>query len=338
MSFAKRLSAPLRAYFNPRFESIVARLDELSARLDRLEDSTGTIGDAEQLTAQARIDVGESNARFGPSRFASFTSQAVDAAHFGEPAFREWFAMVTDGGMEYHRKPWEHAFVLERARQASVLAAGRRALGFGVGREPIPAVLASCGVDVLATDQAEGTADHWVDSGEHAADLRSLSRPALVDDAMLARHVEFRPLDMNELPGDLGTFHLVWSSCAIEHLGSPRAGLDFVLRSAELLEPGGVAVHTTELELTAKPETADYGHCAVYRAQDLEALATQLREQGFEVDLNLYVSMATPRDRFVALAPYPATDPSHLKLQIFDSVSTSFGIAVRRRSTGDTRR
>jgi 2-polyprenyl-3-methyl-5-hydroxy-6-metoxy-1,4-benzoquinol methylase len=329
----------MRAYFNPRFEAIVERLDELSDRLDRLENSTGTIGDAEQLAAQARIDVGESNARFGPSRFASFTSQAVDAAHFGEPAFREWFATVTDGGMEYHRKPWEYAFVLERARQASTLTAGRRALGFGVGREPIPAVLASFGVDVLATDQAEGTADHWVESGEHAADLRSLSRPSVVDDATLAQHVEFRALDMNELPTDLGTFDLVWSSCAIEHLGSPRAGLDFVLRSAELLEPGGVAVHTTELELTAKAETADYGHCAVYRTADLEALADRLSDQGFEIDLNLHVSMATPRDRFVALPPYPATDPSHLKLQIFDSVSTSFGIAIRRPTTsGGTRR
>ena len=137
-------------------------------------------------------------------------------------------------------------------------------------------------------------------------------------------------MDMNDLADDLGEFDLVWSSCAIEHLGSPEAGLEFVLRTAELLRPGGVAVHTTEFELTTRDETADYGHCAVYRRDDFEALARRLAERGFEIDLNLYVSLATPVDRFVAVPPYPATDPAHLKLQIFDSVSTSYGLAIRR--------
>jgi len=330
VSIVKKLAAPLRAYFNPRFDALVERLDQISARLDRLEGQNGSLEDAHQISVQSHIDVGADNARYGASVFASFTSQAVDSAHFVEAPFREWFALVSDGGMEYHRKPWEYAFILERARQAGVLEPGRKALGFGVGREPIPAVLASRGVDVLATDQADENAEHWKQLGEHAVDLQSLSRPAVVTDDMLREHVTFRPMDMNDISDDLGTFDLVWSSCAIEHLGSPEAGLEFVLRSAELLNRGGVAVHTTEFELTPRSETADYGHCAVYRSEDLERLARQLVDRGFEIELNLYVSMATPRDRFVAVAPYPPTDPSHLKLQIFDSVSTSYGLAIRR--------
>jgi hypothetical protein len=328
MSVLKRLTAPLRAYFNPRFEAVVGRLDEIDGRLDRLE-KTGGGGAGPAL--QDRIDVGENDTRFGATHFASFTSMAVDAAHFREAPFREWFTLVTDGGMEYHRKPWEYAFILERARQGGVLEPGRAALGFGVGREPIPAVLAARGLDVLATDQADEDADHWKDTGEHASDLDALSRPAIVDDATLAQRVTFRAMDMNDLADDLGEFDLLWSSCAIEHLGSPEAGLEFVLRTAELLRPGGVAVHTTEFELTPRDATADYGHCAVYRRADFESLARRLSERGFEIDLNLYVSMATPVDRFVAVPPYPASDPAHLKLQIFDSVSTSYGLAIRRR-------
>jgi SAM-dependent methyltransferase len=330
VSLVKRLAAPLRAYFNPRFEAVVERLDRISDRLDRLEAQSGSPAAATQIAVQASIDVGANNARDGASAFASFTSQAVDSAHFDEPSFREWFALVSDGGMEYHRKPWEYAFILERARQGGVLEPGRSAIGFGVGREPIPAVLASRGLDVLATDQADQNAEHWKQLGEHAVDLQSLSRPAVVDDDTLARQVTFRAMDMNDDVGDLGSFDLVWSSCAIEHLGSPAAGLGFVLRTADLLKPGGVAVHTTEFELSPKEETADYGHCAVYRGEDLERLARQLVDRGFEIDLNLYVSMATPRDRFVAVVPYPPTDPSHLKLQIFDSVSTSYGLAIKR--------
>jgi SAM-dependent methyltransferase len=331
-SVGKRLASPLRAYFNPRFDAVVERLDRISERLDRLEDASGTSGQAVQATVQSAIDVGEHNTRYGPSAFASFTSQTVDAAHFGDESFRHWFALVSDGGMEYHRKPWEYAFILERAHQAAVLEPGRRALGFGVGQEPIPAVLATYGVDVLATDQPAERADHWKASGEHAAGIRSLSRPSVVDDDTLSRHVSFAAVDMNAVPEDFGTFDLVWSACAIEHLGSPPAGIEFVLQSTDLLRPGGVAVHTTELELTPKDATADYGHCAVYRREDLEGLAAELTRRGLEIDLNLYVSMATPRDRYVALAPYPATDPAHLKLQIFDSISTSVGLAVRKPS------
>ena len=64
---------------------------------------------------------------------------------------------------------------------------------------------------------------------------------------------------MNAVPDDLGRFDLVWSSCALEHLGTPQAGLDFIMRTLDLLEPGGLAVHTTELELTprARQPTTD---------------------------------------------------------------------------------
>lgn len=330
MSIVKKLAAPLRAYFNPRFDALVERLDSISDRLDRLEGSSGSLEDGQQISVQSRIDVGANNARYGASPFASFTSQAVDSRHFLEPSFREWFALVSDGGMEYHRKPWEYAFILERARQGSVLEPGRKALGFGVGTEPIPAVLASRGLEVVATDQPDENAEHWKRLGEHAHDLQSLSRPSVIDDATLAAQVTFRAMDMNDVADDLGAFDLVWSSCAIEHLGSPEAGLDFVLRTAEMLEPGGIAVHTTEFELSPRSSTADYGHCAVYRTEDFERLARELMARGFEIDLNFYVSMATPRDRFVAVVPYPPTDPSHLKLEIFDSVSTSYGLAIRR--------
>lgn len=330
MSLAKKLSAPLRAYFNPRFDSIADRLTEIEHRLDVVTGQAGAQDSTLQLEYQSRIDVTGLNARYEPQEFGSDRSIAARAAHFADPAFRRWFDLVHDGGMEHHRKPWEYAFVLDRAERAGVLRTGARAVGFGVGTEPVPAVLASHGVDILATDLAPEDAGHWAESNQHADGVASLSFPAIVDDATLSERVRFAAADMNDPVDGLGRFDLVWSSCAIEHLGSPEAGLDFVLRSAELLEPGAIALHTTELELTARTTTADHGHCAVYRPADFEALAEQLRARGFLIDLNLNVAMESPLDRYVALPPYPASDPAHLKLAIFDSVSTSFGIAVRK--------
>ena len=37
-------------------------------------------------------------------------------------------------------------------------------------------------------------------------------------------------------------------------------------------------MHTTELELTPRAETADYGNLAVYRKDDLDRLAERVRE------------------------------------------------------------
>ena len=231
-----------------------------------------------------------------------------------------------------HRKLWEFVYVLRAAEQHGKTVAGCRALGFGVGREPIPAVLASLGLFVLATDlDIEDDRSHdWGRKGQHMSGVSALSFPDIVSDAVLEERVRTRGVDMNALPGDLGRFDLIWSSCALEHLGSPEAGLAFVERTLELLEPGGIAVHTTELELTRREETADYGNLAVFRLADLDRLAARVREVGMEMDANWYVAMETPADRWIALPPYPHHDPAHLKLQIGDSISTSVGLLIRR--------
>ena len=102
-----------------------------------------------------------------------------------------------------------------------------------------------------------------------------------------------------------------------------------------MLEPGGVSVHTTELELTPRAETADYGNLAMYRTHDLDRLAERVRSRGFEIETNWYVSMETPADRWVSVPPYPHDDPAHLKLAIGDSVSTSVGLLIRRPAFSD---
>jgi hypothetical protein len=231
-----------------------------------------------------------------------------------------------------HRKLWEFCYILRAAEQHGRLEPGMSAVGFGVGQEPIPAALASRGLSVLATD-LDPSADEsaaWAETGQHLSELSALSRPDVISDALLRERVRTRHVDMNDVPDDLGRFDLVWSSCALEHLGSPQAGLDFVTRSLDLLNPGGVAVHTTELELTPREETADYGHLAVYRVSDLDGLADSVRKMGYEMNTNWYVAMDTAADRWVALPPYPQDDPAHLKLKIGDSVSTSVGLLIRR--------
>ena len=57
-----------------------------------------------------------------------------------------------------HRKMWEWLFIAEALRERGMLAAGRSGLGFGVGQEPLVALFAAAGCDVVATDQPHESA------------------------------------------------------------------------------------------------------------------------------------------------------------------------------------
>ncbi len=325
-----KLAAPVRRYLDARFSSLESRLDALPARTALVMDP---------LRA---VDVREHNAGASPPTFDHVVSQVVSARQFESPEFVRLKdvlfptglppAMSDSTGVQVHRKVWEYVYVLRVAEQYRLLEPDRDAIGFGVGTEPLPAALARYGLRVVATDQGatEKSAESWVVSGQHMSGLEALANPDVVSDAVLARLVRTRTVDMNDVPDDLGRYDLVWSCCALEHLGSPRAGLDFVLGTLALLKPGGVAVHTTELELTPRADTADYGNLAVYRLADLDGLAAEVRDRGFDIDTNWYVSLETASDRFVSPPPYAVP---HLKLLVGESVTTSVGLVVRRPPT-----
>lgn len=313
--------------------------DRLRESLDRRRRGLDSADAAlvRQATLLARVDVGRQNAQHGPCEFGSLRSYAVSAAHFDHPEFLRWEAVISGRPAPVapplpfkHRKMWEFAFILAMVDRCELYRAGSRGIGFGVGSEPLAAVFARGGVNVVATDQPVDQGRAWDPSGQLMRGLANLSHPHIVSDEELARRVTVRPVDMNVLPSDLGRFDFTWSSCVIEHLGSPALGLEFIRKSAELLNPGGVGVHTTELELIPRETTMDYGHLAVYRPDDLLELEQQLRADGFEVDVNLHVPLDTPEDRFISPVDPNVPEPSHLKLVIGDSISTSFGIVVRR--------
>ncbi|WP_125256160.1 class I SAM-dependent methyltransferase [Brevundimonas fluminis] len=246
-----------------------------------------------------------------------------------------WFAWWTAGlgeRLRYHRKLWEFVFVAQALHERGLLRMGARGLGFGVGHEPLPAYFAARGCRVVATDldPDEAARIGWTDTAQHAADLAPLQRPDLCPPDVLIDRVAFRAADMNAVPSDLTGFDFCWSACALEHLGSIAAGLDFIEASLNALRPGGVAVHTTEFNLTSDEDTVDHQGTVLFRARDLRALADRLTAAGHRVaPLDLTPGDA-PLDRFLDLPPYRA-EP-HLKLALEGYETTSVGIIVTRAS------
>ena len=98
--------------------------------------------------------------------------------------------------------------------------------------------------------------------------------------------MRYRDVDMNAIPADLRGFDFTWSSCALEHLGTLAAGMDFVVAQMDCLAPGGVAVHTTEYLVSSNDATVEAGGTVFYRRRDIEALADRLRRAGHAIDVD----------------------------------------------------
>lgn len=264
-----------------------------------------------------------------PATLADPVSQTCTSAQCDEPDYLRWVERLRIPRLR-HRKQWEFVYVLRALEQHGKLRPGSRGLGFGVGHEQLPSMMASMGCTVVGTDldNEDARAKGWSDGHQHLASLWQLHYPELVSKDVFAERVSYRAADMNDIDADLRNFDFTWSACALEHLGSIRAGLDFIRNSIDCLKPGGVAVHTTELNLVSNDDTIDNQGTVLFRRRDMEELAADLIARGHWVAPFRYDLGSEPMDQYVDVAPYIAD--VHLKLTLGRFVTTSFGIIVRR--------
>ena len=256
-------------------------------------------------------------------------SQGCTQGQMEEAHYARWCHEIREAP-RMHRKQWEFCFILQALEAADMLRDGRSALGFGVGMEPLPAVFAKNGVEVLATDldmvQAQGKG--WIETAQHARSTLDLNDRAICDQAQFDALVSFRDMDMNHIdPALYGKFDFCWSACAFEHLGSIAHGLDFVINSVKCLKPGGVAVHTTEFNCSSNSDTLDNASTVLFRKRDFVLLAQRLEKMGCEMEFNFNLG-EQPLDLFIDTPPYSVDD--HLKLQIQKWTVTSFGLIIHK--------
>jgi hypothetical protein len=230
----------------------------------------------------------------------------------------------------FHRKLWEYIFIVHHGLRLGVIGPGRRGLAFGVGREVLPAAFADLGCEIVATDAPIDIAleSGWAcGTGQFADGVAALPSGRLDRETFESR-VSWRACDMNAIDPELTDFDFCWSSCCLEHLGSLQAGLDFILNSVErTLKVGGVALHTTEFNLSSNEETLDQGGTVFYRRRDLEGLIAVLRERGHEVDDLVVGPNVFVMNGFADTAPFTAP---HLLVHNMGHTVTSIGLVIRR--------
>jgi methyltransferase family protein len=259
-----------------------------------------------------------------------FRSSVCTAQDFRNREFQRWRDALAERP-RVHRKLWEHVFIAAHLEAAGLLGAGRRGIGFGVGQEPLPAAFAARGTAILATDMAPdaATAAGWISSQQHAASVENLNGKGLCPAEAFRRNVNFQTCDMTRVPSRHRDFDFTWSSCSLEHLGSIQAGIDFIKSSVRTLKVGGLAVHTTEYNLSSNEATIDDNPTLVlFRRRDIERLVSDLRADGHHVADVCFDVLSEPIDLFVDVPPF--VKDTHIKLAIANFVVTSIGLVIQR--------
>ncbi len=248
-------------------------------------------------------------------------------ARLTSETFQAWGAKIFEPPMKMHRKIWEYCYILQALYERDMLAPGRKGLGFAVGREPLSAMFASLGCEILATDLVNDGIGQWTSTGQHADSLADLNLRGICDPDIFQQNVSFRDVDMNHLPDALGSFDFLWSCCSLEHLGTLKLGEKFIFESLKYLKPGGVAVHTTEYNLESNFWTSSKGDNVIYRKRDLERIGRDLRAQGYKIDLD-FTRGNLPNDFVVDKPPYDGE--AHLSLILKGYATTSFGLIIEK--------
>lgn len=301
-----------------------------------IQDRMATTGEL----ARAFLNSAEFTARFGrlhaaaniprPSSSSPLDCRACTQRDVESPNFRYWAQRVGLRPGVLHRKHWEWCYITQALWERGVFGPARRGLGFAVGREPLTSLYTSMGCEILATDLERASADGqgWVEGNQHADGVEQLNAAGLCSPELFEANARFRPVNMLDIPPDLEDFDFLWSSCALEHLGSLRQGIDFVLNAMKCLRLGGVAVHTTEFNVESDAQTIESGHNVIYRKCDFLKLADELRAKGHDIETFNFDTGSSPADLHVDEPPY--SGKVHLKLRIGGFASTSFGLIIRR--------
>ncbi len=266
-----------------------------------------------------------------PTSRSDWKSEVISEKRFLESNFFLWMDLLRDPP-RLHSKQFQNYAIMEAAN--SILDLGKngvKAIGFGVGVEPIPAGLAKLGYKVLATDFLEGDiALDWKNSNQLLSSPEDLNSRGILTENEFINQIKFMSMDMNNIPEELNNeFDFVWSSCALGHIGGYQNGLDFIHRSVKLLKPGGIALHTTELDVSSEDSKFDFPTLSLYRESDIKALLDTLKSEGYLVEhFRIDHKWKGKSERFIAREPWG--DQPHIRIEVLGREVLSLAIRIER--------
>jgi len=233
------------------------------------------------------------------------------------------------------RKKWEFGYAVKALHERGKLHEGAKGLGFACGKEPLPSLFANYGCHITATD-APFDNDDWGATGQKSNNKADLFYDDIVEKNIFDKNVNFEYADMNFIPKHFeGKFDFIWSSCALEHLGTLHEAKNFVYEAMRCLKPNGIAVHTTEINLRFQFESFLMNtHVIPLRSIDFIEIAEFLTKKGHKVapldfrldDSNLYANSADLNSTEGIFHP-------HFIVKMARYTLTSFGLIIQKKES-----
>lgn len=314
-----------------------AMLEESRKQLDTISKLNFEISALQRRLALVEEKLNQSSDLVDPNQtYFAIKTIVCQYEHFNASWFYRWDQEISLGGAtnasprKFHRKLWEWYAIAQALEERGFLDADKKGLGFAVGTEPLSSLFAKYGVSVLATDlDADNpNSEAWKTTNQHAESLENLWSKDIVSKEQFMKRVQFQNADMTDLAGIEGSYDFIWSSCALEHLGSLDAGIDFVINSSKLLKPGGIGVHTTEFNVASNNDTLLDGPNVIYRKRDIEELDYKLRKQRMCLEEMDFRAGTSFDDRQYDTPPFYGSGRQHIKLELADHVATSLILIV----------
>ncbi len=206
----------------------------------------------------------------------------------------------------FRRKQWEF-FVIQHQLQIYLKTFEKKTgIGFAVGSEILLPYFISKGAKIIGTDldPNDEKSKDWIDTNQHLSnniDLRQIIDKKTFEEKFIMDYVDMNNIPEKYLKND---FDFTWSSCALEHLGSIDNGLKFIINSLKCLKSGGIAVHTTEFNLSSDIEHCNHNSSSIYSKFDILNLKNKLEVMGYIVKPILFDRENNSINNYVDYYPY----------------------------------
>jgi hypothetical protein len=104
--------------------------------------------------------------------------------------------------------------------------------------------------------------------------------------------------------------------------------MDFIINCLDTLRPGGIAVHTTEYNISSNEDTQEDPYGYVFRKKDIEHIAEKITKMGHYVYPLDFHQGTQCGDKFVDEIPHK--NKLHLRLRLGKYAATSIGLIIRK--------
>jgi SAM-dependent methyltransferase len=170
-------------------------------------------------------------------------NKLADITDWQQPPFQQAVEELQFTTKRKSRKNWEFIQVYQGLKTLGMLNGESRALGLGVGHEPLIYAFCNTCKSVVATDLYSSSV--WASAEMETEKVYHLNPVEYERDRLTVRHMDMTAIDYPD-----ESFDFVWSCCSIEHLNNFQDLHRLYQEVHRVLRPGGIAALTTEFKVT----------------------------------------------------------------------------------------